>query len=228
MAKLLHRMLRAIIIPFMSDLKWIENEAPSKEEAILLAREIPTQDEFFPELSLLEGIDMREEKIDYLEERIGNYLIQITRHPLSEQQANEVYAMMSIASDQESIGDIIHRNMLPLIEKKQALEMDFSQDGKEELMIYHNRVCQQVRDLQEAFEETSPEIARQIMERESQYLDLESTYRIQHLERLIHKRKESEDTHEIHMELMDLLKQINVYTGNIARTFLNIEGTPNR
>lgn len=66
------------------------------------------------------------------------------------------------------------------------------------------------------------------MEKESQYLDLESTYRIRHLERLIHKRKESEDTHEIHMELMDLLKQINVYTGNIAKTFLNIEGTPKR
>lgn len=228
MAKLLHRMLRAIIIPFMSDLKWIKKEAPSKEEAMLLAKEIPTQDEFFPELSLLEGIDMREEKIDYLEEKIGNYLIQITRHPLSEQQANEVYAMMSIASDQESIGDIIHRNLLPLIEKKQALEMDFSQEGKEELMIYHSKVCQQIRGLQEAFEETNPEIARQIMEKESQYLDLESTYRIRHLERLIHKRKESEDTHEIHMELMDLLKQINVYTGNIAKTFLNIEGTPKR
>lgn len=228
MAKLLHRMLRAIIIPFMSDLKWIKKEAPSKEEAMLLAKEIPTQDEFFPELSLLEGIDMREEKIDYLEEKIGNYLIQITRHPLSEQQANEVYSIMSIASDQESIGDIIHRNLLPLIEKKQALEMDFSQEGKEELMIYHSKVCQQIRGLQEAFEETNPEIARQIMEKESQYLDLESTYRIRHLERLIHKRKESEDTHEIHMELMDLLKQINVYTGNIAKTFLNIEGTPKR
>jgi len=228
MAKLLHRMLRAIIIPFMSGEKWIDREAETREEAKLLANEIPTQDEFFPELSLLEGIDMREEKIDYLEEKVGNYLIQITQYPLSDQQANEVYAMMSIAKDLESIGDIIHRNMLPLIEKKQNLEMDFSQEGKEELMIYHNRVCQQIGHLEEAFAEMNPEIAMRIMADEGRYLDLESTYRLQHLERLIHRRRESEDTHEIHMELMDLLKQINVYTGNIASTYLKAEGTRTR
>jgi hypothetical protein len=27
-------------------------------------------------------------------------------------------------------------------------------------------------------------------------------------------------THEVHMELMDLFKQINVYAGNIAKTIL--------
>ena len=222
MAKLLHRMLRAIIIPFMSDVKWISKDASTKEEADLLAKEIPSRDEFFPELSLLEGIDMREEKIDYLEEKIGSYLLRIAQQPLSDQQAQEVYAMISIAKDLESIGDTIHRNMLPLIEKKQALEMDFSEEGKEELMIYHNKVSQQTQRLQDAFEETNPDIAEEIMTKESKYLDLESTYRVQHLERLIHKRRESEDTHEVHMELMDLLKQINVYTGNIAKTYLDV------
>jgi len=220
MAKLLHRMLRAIIIPFMSDARWISRGVYSKEEASLLTKEIPTRDEFFPELSLLEGIDMREEKIDYLEEKIGHYLLQLSRQPLLDQQANEVYAMISIAKDMESIGDIIHRNMLPLIEKKQTLEMDFSDEGKEELMIYHSRVCQQIRHLESTFDEMDLETANRIMENESLFLDLESVYRIQHLERLIHRRKESEDTHEIHMELMDLLKQINVYTVNIAKTYL--------
>lgn len=225
MAKLLHRMLRAIIIPFMSDEKWVGKDAQTKEEAILLAREIPTQDEFFPELSLLEGIDMREEKIDFLEEKIGSYLLQIAQQPLLDHQAHEVHAMMSIAKDLESIGDIIHRNMPPLIEKKQSLEMDFTEEGKEELMIYHNKVSKQARRLQQAFEETNLSIAREIMTKESQYLDLESTYRVQHLERLIHKRKASEDTHEVHMELMDLLKQINVYTGHIAKTYLDISNS---
>jgi len=49
-------------------------------------------------------------------------------------------------------------------------------------------------------------------------------YRFKHLEWLHQERKESVKTHEIHMELMDLLKQINVYTGNIAKTFLNMGG----
>jgi len=225
MAKLIHRMLRAIIVPFMSDARWISKTADSKEEADMLVKEIPTRDEFFPELSLLEGIDMREEKIDFLEEKIGSYLMKIAQQPLSDQQANEVWAMASIAKDIESIGDIIHRNMLPLIEKKQDLRMDFSEEGKEELMIYHGKVCRQISQLRKALEETDLAIVWQIMMEEGQYLDLETVYRIRHLERLIHKRRESQDTHEVHMELMDLLKQINVYTGHIAKTYLSV-GTP--
>jgi phosphate:Na+ symporter len=47
MAKLLGRMQRAIIVPFLS------NE--------------PRQDEFFPQLSLMQGIEMRETKINFLQ-----------------------------------------------------------------------------------------------------------------------------------------------------------------
>ena len=144
MAKILGRMLRAIIVPFMSDEKLIRKQGLTKEEISLLLDEIPTCDEIYPELSLLEGIDMREEKIDFIEEKVGDYLIQIAQQELSDEQANEVYGMISVANDIESIGDIIHRNMIPLIEKKQELEMDFSEEGKEELMIYHVKVCKQI------------------------------------------------------------------------------------
>jgi phosphate:Na+ symporter len=74
--------------------------------------------------------------------------------------------------------------------------------------------------LEEAFHERDLERAQRIMEKEPKYLDLESKYRLQHLERILHNRKESVETHEIHMELMDHLKQISVYTANIAKTFL--------
>jgi phosphate:Na+ symporter len=56
------------------------------------------------------------------------------------------------------------------------------------------------------------------MLKEEKYADLETEYRTRHLERLHEEREESIETHEIHMELMDLLKQINVYTGDIAKT----------
>ena len=220
MAKILGRMLRAIIVPFMSDEKLIKKQELTKEEISLFLDEIPTRDEIYPELSLLEGIDMREEKIDFIEEKVGNYLIQIAQQELSDEQANEVYGMISVANDIESIGDIIHRNMIPLIEKKQELEMDFSDEGKEELMIYHVKVCKQISRLREAFAERNLDTARKIMAKESKYLDLESQYRLKHLDRILQEQRESVKTHEVHMELMDLFKQINVYAGNIAKTIL--------
>ena len=221
MAKLLHRMMRAIIVPFISDEKMIGNEKLPKEELELLVNEIPKNDEFFPQLSLIEGLDMREEKIDFLEEKIADYLFRIVQQGLAEEQANEIYGMISIIKDMESIGDIIHRNMIPLIEKKQDLKLDFSEEGKEELMIYHGKVCRQITLLMDAFAETDAEKAMKIMSRERKYLDLESQYRIKHLERILHERKESVATHEVHMDLMDLMKQVIVYSANIAKTFLS-------
>jgi len=220
MAKLLARMLRAIIIPFMSDKTLINREALSKGEKELLIKEIPTRDEYFPQLTLLQGIDMREEKIDFLNKEISKYLIKIVRQGMSNEQASEIYAMISIANDMESIGDIIHRNMMPLIVKKKELNIDFSDEGKEELMIYHQKVCRQIELLRDAFAEIDLEKARQIMSEERIFLDLESQYRIKHLERVRHNRIASMGTHEIHMELMDLLKQVMVYSSNIATTFL--------
>jgi len=168
----------------------------------------------------MQGIDRREEKIDFLDEKIGEYIIQIMRQEVSEDQANELYGMISIADDIESIGDLIHRNMVPLITKKKELDVDFSDEGKEELMIYHQKVCRQIDLLQESFAERNLEKARQIMAKEKKYLDLEAQYRVKHLERIRHDRKESVETHEVHMELMDLMKQIVVYSSNIAKTFL--------
>jgi len=224
MAKILGRMLRAVIIPFMSDAKLISREVQQKDEADLLVEEIPTQDEIYPQLTLREGIDMREEKIDFIDEKIVVYLIQVARQELSDEQANEVFGMITIANDMESIGDIIHRNILPLVDKKKELHTDFSQEGKEELMIYHTKMCKQISRLREAFDERNREPAQKIMAKEEKYLNLETKYRQKHLKRLHQERKESVKTHEIHMELMDLLKQINVYTGNIAKTFLNTCG----
>ncbi len=57
------------------------------------------------------------------------------------------------------------------------------------------------------------------MKKEKKYLDLESKYRARHLKRIILKDEESVATTEIHLELMDLMKQILLYSANIAQTY---------
>ena len=220
MAKLIRRMLNAIIIPFMSDKKLIENEDISREEKEMLIREIPRMDAFRTDLTLLQGIDMREEKIDFIEEKVREYLFKVVGHEASSKEANEAYGMISIASDLESMSDLIHRNMVPLIAKKKELMIDFSEEGKEELLIYHQKVCRQIQRLETSFKEIDLDKAHEIMSGERKYLDMEEQYRVRHLERVRHQHVKSEKTHEVHMELMDLLKQIIVYSSNIAKTFL--------
>lgn len=200
MAGSLETMLRAVAVPFVT------NETK--------------RDKHYPGISLMEGIDRREDEIDFLEEKIVAYLIRIAQIADSEEYTKISYAMISIVKDMESIGDIVHRNLRNLVIKKQSLQYDFSNEGKEELAIYHQKVCKQIRLLKEAFAEKDLEKAQRIMVKERKYLDLELQYRARHLDRLVREKAESVATHEVHMELMNLMAQIIVYSSNIAKTFL--------
>ena len=218
MAKILNRMLNAIIIPFISDPDLIRAHPNiPKDEKDRLIREIPSHDMIFKHLTLQEGIDLRERKIDFLDEKIHEYLMKIARHELNEHEAEEVFKMTSVTNDMESIGDIIHRNMLPLLKKKKALKVEFSTEGKEDLMRYHHKVTKQIRRLQETFEEKDKDIANTIMVKETEYNELETQFRLKHMHRVLQRKGKSLKTHETHLEFMDLLKQINVYTINIAK-----------
>ena len=130
MAKLIRRMLNAIIIPFISDQKHILKNSNKDKDIQYLINEIPTRDAIYPDLSLIEGIDLRERKIDFLEKKISIYLAKIARRNITKEQAQEVFGMVSIAKDMESIGDIIHRNMIPLIAKKKDILYVFCEEGK--------------------------------------------------------------------------------------------------
>jgi phosphate:Na+ symporter len=191
-----------------------------EEERRLLLKEIPARDEIHPDLTLIEGVDLRERKLDFLADKIGVYLTKIARRNINRDQAREVFGMMSIVKDMESMGDIIHRNMLPLIAKKEKLTYDFGDEGKEELLIYQSKVARQIELLRQAFATSDLETAAKIMQKERKYLDLESKYRASHLERIIAEKKESIETSQVHMELMDLMKQIMLYSSNIAKTYI--------
>ena len=55
------------------------------------------------------------------------------------------------------------------------------------------------------------------------YKDIEEKYRLEHFQRVSKDVAESVSTHELHMELMDLLKQMNIFIELIASTLLSPE-----
>ncbi|MBL7026654.1 MAG: Na/Pi cotransporter family protein [Candidatus Marinimicrobia bacterium] len=205
MIKILGRMLDVFLRPFLGDEK--------------------EPDRFYPHLSLMEGIDMREAKINFLEQNVSKYLFSISRQELSDHQAAKVFSMMSMVKDMESIGDIIHGRIKLLVEKKRKLKEPFSEQGQNELTDFHVRVMKQISRLRSAFSKEKSKKIEKVIRKDRKYRDLESEYRLRHLERVKSERAESVATHDLHMELMDLLKQINVYTGEIAKNIVVIEET---
>lgn len=200
MFKIVSRMLNATLHPFLSN------------QVI--------DDEIHTNLSLLEGIRLREQKINFLNEKLTDYLLRISREKIQETQAVEVFVTLSIVKDIERIGDIIINNILPLVHKRNKTGKDFSEEGKQELVAYHKKIMKQVKRCTNAFESYELSKAQKILIKGSKYNDLEAIYRLKHFERVHQEVEESMATDEIHIELIDYFKQINVHLENVAKSIL--------
>jgi len=176
-----------------------------------------------PDQDLHTGLHQRLDKIVYLNENISDYLVKISRQDLTEKQSKEVFALVSTVNYLDSINNMVKLRFDNLVGKKQTLVEDFSGAGQEEILGYHGKLLKQVKRLNKFFTKFDRAKAAKIMTKGEQYKDLEEKYRLEHFKRVSSDVAESVATHQLHVELMDMLKQINIFIELIAATLLNIE-----
>jgi phosphate:Na+ symporter len=209
------KMFEAVIVPF-------------------LEKEIPN-DKYHPKLNLKEALIMREEEIDYLDREITEYIMELSKKELATKRVVEIFGLLSVMNNLENISDIIHREMMPLIDKKKELGMDFSNDGKLELKEYHAKILDQMNLLSEVFEKRDSLKAVKVPVNGELYNVLESKFMNRHYTRLHHKVNQSVVTHKLHSELFNALKLIGVHLENCVATIAGAsplvngknENTPN-
>ena len=176
-----------------------------------------------PELNLITGLHQRLEKIKYLNENISNYLIKISQQDLTSHQSREVFALVSATNYLNSINDTVKVKFENLIGKKESLDEGFSDAGQEEILVYHAKLLKQIKRLNKYFVKYDRAKATKIMKKGKKYKDLEEKYRLEHFKRVSGNLSVSVATHQLHLELMDMLKQINTFIELIASTLLVIE-----
>ncbi|MFC2113918.1 Na/Pi cotransporter family protein [Bacteroidota bacterium] len=178
-------------------------------------------DERFKDMSLIDGIIVRDQKIDFLQDEVVKYLLKVSRAELTESQSMESYGLISIAHDVKSMSDIIIAHIIPLLELRKTMETEFSEEGKAELIKFHSKMMKQINRLKKALDSLDPKLAFKIISKEGIYQNLENQFRSKHIDRIYKNYSDSVKTHQVHMEIMNLLMQINVYCGKIADTIFN-------
>ena len=176
-----------------------------------------------PDIDLKTGLHQRIEKISFLNENISNYLINVSRKDLTVKQSQEVFSLVTAVNYLSSINNTVKLRFDSLVFKKEGLNEHFSDDGQEEIFMYHSKLLKQVKRLNKFFSKYDRAKAAKIMEKGEQYRDLEEKYRLEHFKRVSGDVAESVATHEIHIELMDMLKQINTLIELIASSLLEID-----
>jgi phosphate:Na+ symporter len=165
----------------------------------------------------LEEIVEREEEIDFLNIKINRYLRKISLESVAEERTDEIFQMMHTTTEIEQIGDIISKRLVPLAEKKNELNVNFSEEGKKEIKEYHLTTVKQISRAIDFFKDVNLHDAKHIKRKYKKYRQMEHELRRTHFDRLLDEVPASLETSQIHLELIELLKRISSHSTNIAR-----------
>ena len=175
------------------------------------------------ELDLKTGLNQRLDKITFLNEKISEYLLITSRGDLNSDQSREVFSLLSTVNYLQSMNNIVNLRFERLLDNKKNADGNFSQEGQDEISDYHTKLVKQVKRLNKFFTKFDRTKAEKIMTKGQQYKDIEEKYRLEHFQRVSGDIAESVATHQLHMDIMDMLKQMNIFIELIASTLLSIE-----
>lgn len=199
---LLERVVGSVAKPFISEesLKDIEDENEDFES----------------------GLQNRIKKIEFLNNEISSYLIKINNQDLTKNQSSEIFNLVSIINNVNSIKSSVDLRLHDLIIKKDQLESEMSDVLAIEIETYHTKLVKQIKRLGKFFDKYDQNKIDKILIKSKKYKDLEEKYRVEHIKRS--NAGESSDKQQlIYRDLMDMLKEISIFIDLIAERLSSLE-----
>jgi phosphate:Na+ symporter len=175
---------------------------------------------FTKDATVINNIESKEKKVDFLRDEINSYIMKITRKDIPEDRIQEAFQIMYTVKEFEQIADIVSKSLIKKATEWTESKLEFSSEGKQELMDYHQRTIKQINRAIEVFREVNLQKALQMKEKYKKYRSLAIEMERHHYSRLKNDVAKSIESSEIHLELMSSLKVIASHATNIARILL--------
>ena len=200
---LTERVIGSLVSPFVSDELQTDIEDPDQD--------------------FDKGMQVRLDKIEFLNQAILSYLVKISNQDLDNAQSREVFSLVSVVNYLNSIRNAVSLRFSILLGKKDSLDSGFTEIGQNELIEYHNKMLKQIKRLGKFFEKYDRKKIEKIMRKGEKYKNLDEKYRIEHIKRISEEESESKPRNQLQLELMDLLKEISIFIDLIASNLLELE-----
>jgi phosphate:Na+ symporter len=159
----------------------------------------------------------RDDKIDILERSIRPFLAQAGRQEMDNLLASRMRAIIYIGEALENMGDIIANSISHSVEKMAIKGLDFSEEGKAELLKFLEGTIERYDKMTHAGMKVDHTVARQLIRDAEKVEQLARVMRSYHLERLYDGIKDTVETSEAHLTIIDSLLSINRRITDITR-----------
>lgn len=165
----------------------------------------------------------RDDAVDVLHDAIKRYVTQVTREPLTEEDRRWASEIMTAVINLEHIGDIIEKNLLEIAQKKIKMQLSFSAEGTEELLMLHRSVTGSFHRAQALLVSGRQQTAAQLIADKQALRRLERSARERHLERLREGQPDSLASSSLHLDVLRDLVRIQSHICALAYPLLERE-----
>jgi phosphate:Na+ symporter len=174
----------------------------------------------------LDELATLDHRIDAIHHDLLDYLGRIGLRGLSESQTLELFAIISMASDLESIGDIVEVNLVQLGKRRLREGVLPSQATTEAVTQFHTTVVERLRQTVTAIETGDVDSAREIVDTKQQVTDHRHEV-IGHLTRRLRADAPNRiRSYEREAEVVGQLQRIAGLTRHMARTLAGDRDLP--
>ena len=168
------------------------------------------------------GLQNRMEKITFLNNEISSYLIKVNNQDLNDVQSREVFTLVSVVHNINSVKNSVNLRLHDLLIKKESQSKELSDNLIQEVESYHKKIIKQIKRLGKFFEKYDKDKIDKIVSKGKKFKDLEEKYRIEHIKRS-NSNNEDETQKQIYLDLMDMLKEISIFIDLIAERLAELD-----
>lgn len=158
-----------------------------------------------------------ERSLDERYAAVREFLSVLMERRLPEREAQEVLLALRTIHDIEQIADIVEDRIIPRVEILRDNGIMLSEAGRVQLQEYHTKVLKQISRSLELFNTLDASKASRISERFERYAMMAYELKDEHFRRLQNHVVESEQTTNVHLNLVSALFDISNLATNIAR-----------
>lgn len=168
---------------------------------------------------LLEDLDVKENKVNFIEDEIRKYLLNVGRRDIPDAMTHQIFGLLSVLDQAERISDVINRSIKPLYKKLEMAGITFSIEGLTEITAYATQIINEFSNLKTAIDNRDKSAVSKVLRSTIRISKQSEELRITHIKRLMGESANVVLTHEIHTELIDDLADISAILTIIARNF---------
>jgi len=171
----------------------------------------------------LATIEQMDDEVDILYEQIISYMGAISKRQLTDQQTEELLALMAAVGDLENIGDTIETNLVVLGNERIDAGVSISEPTRKVLNDFHKVVNKAFRLAVQAVSQSNDEVAELVIAMKDEVSELADSAAAHQAERLVAEEPNRIPAYTIEIDIIEKQKRIYYFAKRMAKTVMTVE-----